>query len=329
MKKNTLLESIKRIHQIIGIEPKIVMESEISEMSNPISQEGAKLLAKFFTNLEKSLVIGSKSYTKQQVTGIIRKVGTAALNAEEKAVMQTLTKEAIAANRGLIKNISQEIYGEIQKLSQRQLRSKYYSETKRALEEIVPDAEIGKIFKQVDDKMKPSTSSSSSGGQGLKPNRNRAPKPGEIPDDADQIISITAKSSPEAAAYMKTVDLFGLDEKVTKMIKLQYPNYFDKTPTELLEEATKLAAQLNEKEYGWAKRLTARLLKTDINKLGKNSAKVILWVTILALLGTVAGIGFKIKNWVESKTGTSFWDIFGSDTDSGSSSGGSGKPKLN
>ena len=152
MKKQTLLESIKRMHQIIGIQPDILIETEINE-NNPIATEGAKLFTKLFTNLEKALVVGGKNYSKTQVKTIIGKAGNATLTADEKAVMQVLAKDIIAVDRALIKRMSSEIFGEIQKLSNKQLRTKYYSEVKAGLRDLLPDTEFNKIIKGVDDKL--------------------------------------------------------------------------------------------------------------------------------------------------------------------------------
>lgn len=154
MKKNTLLESIKRIHQIIGIKPNILIESEINE-ANPVASEGAKLLAKLFTNLEKSLVVGGTSYTKAQVKTIIRKAGVGVLTADEKAVMQALSKELILADKLLIKKLTSEIFGEWSKLTNRQLKTKYYSEVKAGLKELLPETEVNKIINGVDAKITP------------------------------------------------------------------------------------------------------------------------------------------------------------------------------
>jgi hypothetical protein len=169
MKKNTLIESIKRMHQIIGIEPNILIESEINE-SNPIASEGAKILAKLVTNLEKALVVGSKSYTKAQVKTIIGKAGNAVLTADEKAVMQVLAKDLIAVDKAFLKRMSSEIFGEWSKLSNRQLKTKYYSEVKAGLRELLPDDEVNKIVKGVDTKIAATKPG------GVQPNSTR-PKP--------------------------------------------------------------------------------------------------------------------------------------------------------
>ncbi len=165
MEKNTLIENIKRIHQIIGIEPNILIESEINE-NNPIASEGAKVFAKIFTNLEKPLVVGSKNYTKTQVKTIIQKAGTSTLTADEKAVMQALSKDLISLDKKLITRLSSEVFGEMEKLNNRQLKTKFYSEVKAGLKELLPDSEVNKVIRNVDTKI---AAKKPSGGQQTKP----------------------------------------------------------------------------------------------------------------------------------------------------------------
>jgi hypothetical protein len=169
MDNKILLEDIKRMHELIGINPTILMESVITE--GVLSKEAAQLFAKLFTNLEKSIVAGGKSYTKTQVKQILGKVGKMELSREEKIVVQTLSREAISLDKTLIKRLSNEIFGEMQKLSNRQLKTKYYGEVKRGLREILPKEELSKIISGVDAKIsvKP------------KPTPNPKPEPNPVP----------------------------------------------------------------------------------------------------------------------------------------------------
>lgn len=169
MEKNTLLENIKRIHQIIGIKPNILIESEINE-NNPLASEGAKLLAKIFTNLEKPLVVGSKNYSKAQVKTIIQKAGTSTLNADEKAVMQALSRDLISLDKKLITRLSSEVFGEMEKLGNRQLKTKFYSEVKAGLKELLPDSEVNKVIRNVDTKI---AGKKPSGGQQTNPGTHK------------------------------------------------------------------------------------------------------------------------------------------------------------
>lgn len=161
------------MHKLIGITPIILIESEITE--GPVSKEGATLLVKFFTNLERAVVAGGKSYTKNEVKQIIGKIGTIQLSNEEKLVVSTLTKEAIALDKTLLKRLSSEIFGEIQKLSNRRLKSLYYTKVKRGLKEVLPKEEFVDLITKVDAKLgvkpKPPT-----------PNPNPTPAPNPAPN---------------------------------------------------------------------------------------------------------------------------------------------------
>ena len=150
MDNKVLLEAIKRMHELIGIKPNILIESVITEQVRVATTEAAQLLAKFFTNLERAVVAGGKSYTKKEVKQIIGKIGTTQLSKEEKLVVSTLTKEAIALDKTLLKRLSGEIFGEIQKLSSRRLKSLYYTKVKRGLKEVLPKEELADLITKVD-----------------------------------------------------------------------------------------------------------------------------------------------------------------------------------
>lgn len=151
----------------------------------------------------------------------------------------------------------------------------------------------------------------------LRPNTSPAPtkpKTGELPADADEIIAATAKSSPEAAAYMRQIESFGFSEKITKILQLEYgkAGMANKTADELIEMGNRLSRQLSEKEYGWLKRIWSRFEKNPagaIDKAGKASYKLMFWVTILILAASGVAVVLAIKNWFESKTGTSASDL--------------------
>lgn len=317
MKKNTLLESIQRMHQIIGIKPDILMEEEINE-ANALATEAAKLFSKIFTNLEKSVIVGSKTYTQSQVKKIIAKAGANALNADEKMVLQTLSKELIAADKVLIKNLSSEIFGEIQKLGNRQLKTKYFSEVKAGLRELLPDTEVAKVVKNVDDKL-----------LALKPNKSTpTPKPepkkepvltpdpdapnseplkfDDLPPNANDIINATAKSSTEAAAFMQQVDLLGFNDKITTSLKINYSQYYKKSPAELIEIGNDLARMLNEKTYGPWKRMWSKIAANPsltIEKTGRAAKSLLIWVVILSVLSSGAIITFALRDKIMKTLG--------------------------
>lgn len=150
MDNKVLLEDIKRMHELIGIKPNILIESVITE--GIVSKEAAQLLTKFFTNLEKTVVAGGKSYTKNQVKQVLRNIGSVQLTNDEKILIQTLTKDAIALDKQLIKRLSNEIFGEMQKLTRRQ-QTAYYSEVKKGLKDILPKEELNSLISSVNTKI--------------------------------------------------------------------------------------------------------------------------------------------------------------------------------
>ena len=150
MNNKVLLEDIKRMHELIGIKPNILIESVITE--GIVSKEAAQLLTKFFTNLEKTVVAGGKSYTKNQVKQVLRNIGSVQLTNDEKILIQTLTKDAIALDKQLIKRLSNEIFGEMQKLTRRQ-QTAYYSEVKKGLKDVLPKEELNSLISSVNTKI--------------------------------------------------------------------------------------------------------------------------------------------------------------------------------
>ena len=151
----------------------------------------------------------------------------------------------------------------------------------------------------------------------MKPNNGSAAptsKAGVLPPNADEIIQATAKSSAEAAAYMVQVESLGFPPKVTKLLQLEYSKsgMANKTIAEIIEDGNALVRQLNEKEYGWLKRIWASVSKdpaASISKAGKAGTKLIFWYSAILLTLAGAGIVYAIKSWVESKTGTSGKDL--------------------
>jgi hypothetical protein len=335
--KNTLLEEIKRIHSIIGIEPKILLKEEEEINEDAFSTELARIFAKFFVGVEKSLVVGGRNYAKAEVKAIVKKLGTEVLEIEEKEVVRELTKAAIAADRKIIANISSDIFGEMQKLGSKNAKTKYFAEVKTRINDILPPNEAKEVVKGVRDKIgskKQTTSTNtttntttntggktSTGGKTkpdpnnvLKPdpNANVPSTPDVLPSNASEIIAATAASSPEAKAFMEQVKLLGFDEKITKILQLEYSKFYNLSAAELIKEGNALVKQLNEKNYGWIKRGWSKVTDNPseaIGKAGKASYKAILWYTVIGLAMTGSAIVYAIKNKVENATGVKGSDI--------------------
>lgn len=151
MDNKILLEDIKRMHKLIGITPNISIEPVITE--GVVDKEAVAVFKSIFGNLERAVVAGGKSYTKNQVKQIIGKIGSIELSNEEKILVQTLTREAIALDKQLMKRLSNEIFGEIQKLTNRRLKSAYYAQVKRGLKEVLPKEEFNSLISNVNAKL--------------------------------------------------------------------------------------------------------------------------------------------------------------------------------
>ena len=338
--KKTLLEEIKRMHSIIGIQPKVLLEDAVElDEANAVQQELARLFGKFFLGIEKELIVAGRTYSKREVKSIVRKIGTDILQEDEKEVIRLLTKGAIAADRKIIGTIAADIFGEAEKLGSKNAKTKYIQQVKSGLGDILPSEEVKEVMVAYKEKVNlktGGTSTGTGGKNGLKPDPNatggktntgksdanvlkpdpnagtKPPKPGELPADADAIIDATAKSSPEAAAYMEQVRLLGFDSNTTKILQLQYSKLYNRTAAELIEEGNALVRQISEKKYGWIKRGWKKITNdpaTAIEKGGKASVKMILWYTFIGLAATGSALVYAIKNKLEKKTGVKGSDI--------------------
>jgi len=314
MTQRTLLEEIKRIHEIAGIKSEVLAEGLINEAADPISKEMARVIASFFTGIEKEILVGTKKYTQAQTQKIFAKIGSKTLSADEITVVKTLTKEAIAADRAIITKLTSDIFGEMQKLNSRALKTKYFGEVKAALKNILPDEEVKVIVKDVTAKNKAAVTGSSSNTNTPTPPKkepvltpdpnaaNAGTKPlkfDDLPPNASEIINATAKSSTEAAAFMQQVDLLGFNPQITELLKLSYSQNYKKSTAELVEAGNDLARMLSEKTYGPWKRMWAKIANNPsgaIEKTGRAAKSTLKWVVVLSLLASGATIAFALRD---------------------------------
>ena len=125
---------------------KLILTEQVQlDESNAIQQELARLFGKFFFGIEKAIVLAGKSYTKNEVSVIISKIGKGILQKDEKELLRTLTKAAIAADNKIIKNISTHIFEEMEKIGDKNLRTNYTIQIKEKLSEVLAP----EILKQV------------------------------------------------------------------------------------------------------------------------------------------------------------------------------------
>lgn len=180
MDNRILLEDIKRMHKLIGITPNILIESVITE--GVVDKEAVAVFKSIFTNIERAVVAGGKSYTKKQVKQVIGKIGSQELTNEEKVLVQTLTKEAIALDKKLIQRLSNEVFGEMQKLSSRRLKTAHYGRVKRGLKELLPKEEFNALISNLNTKLN------------IKPTPNPNPAPNPAPSPAPSPAPIVGSS---------------------------------------------------------------------------------------------------------------------------------------
>lgn len=316
MTKRTLLEEIRRIHEISGIKSEILVEGLINEAADPITKEMARIITSFFTGMEKEIIVAGRKITQKKAEQIVSRIGSKTLTADEVAVVKALTKEVISADAAIIGRLTSDIFGEMQKLTSRTAKTKYFSEVKAALKGILPDEEVKNVVSGVTSKVKAGTTttgSSSNTGTPTPPKKqpvltpdpnaaNAGTKPlkfDDLPPNASEIINATAKSSTEAAAFMQQVDLLGFNPQITELLKLSYSQNYKKSPAELVEVGNDLARMLNEKTYGPFKRLWSKIANNPsaaIEKTGKAAKSTLKWVVVLSLLASGATIAFALRD---------------------------------
>lgn len=206
MTKRTLLEEIRRIHEISGIKSEILVEGLINEAADPITKEMARIIASFFTGMEKEIIVAGKKITQKKAEQIVSKIGSKTLTADEVAVVKTLTKEVISADAAIIGKLTSDIFGEMQKLTSRTAKTKYFSEVKAALKGILPDEEVKNVVSGVNSKVKAgttTTSSSTSSGTGGKTSTGGKSTEFTIPDLDTNIPDVWKMGREETKAALK------------------------------------------------------------------------------------------------------------------------------
>lgn len=306
MNNKVLLEDIKRIHQIIGISPSVILESEINEANNPIATEGARIFSKFLSGLEKDLVVGAKQYTKAEVKNIVKKIGTNTLTNDEKLVLQTFTKSMLAADKKLFNKFVNEIYGELLKQTNARLRGAYYASVKKSMKEMFPDTELAKLFSEVDNKVAAATGRVGSGAtSGSGSTAGSGTTPGSTPgsgsasgrsgsgrtntvglSDVEKQLKQMADSNPQVKSYFLTVDNLNLDTNIAENLKLNAGKYAEYSVPELIQEAKAISDALNDKQFGWLKSLLRQWLKNPAKNtwtIGKTTVAISAAVAVGAI----------------------------------------------
>ena len=310
--KQNLNEEIARIKKLLTL-----TESSVTEENEILEEQIVQFIKNLVPGLERKFVTSIEAKLGKKIaTATDSEIGAALKSAEMAALRKEIAATIYASEKAMIDGVfakyNMSVAGEAS-AAYRELQANGLN--RAILKDVVGEykAAAGKLGSassaassattKQNTVLKPSTSTTAS-----------KAKVGEVPPNADEIINATAKSSAEAAAYMAQVEALGFDPKTTKLLQLEYSKagVANKGIAEILEDGNALARQLNEKQYGWLKRIWASIAKdpaTSIAKAGKAGYKAILWYSILVLAAAGAGVVFLIKDKIESKTGTKGSDI--------------------
>lgn len=153
MENKKLLEEIKRIHQIIGVTPNILTESEEMVSEAGTGSSLAKKLASIL--IGDVVVIGGKKYGKGEVNVIIKKVGTA-LTDEEKEVLKVVTSRAIAkdASKSALDVIAKSFAADLKLISDDSVADVLTQEFKLLFRSIMTKGDADLLEKQLDTEIK-------------------------------------------------------------------------------------------------------------------------------------------------------------------------------
>lgn len=162
MENKILLEEIKRMHQIIGISPEILINEENSIDEATVA--GLSTIAKYLARVLVSDVIehGGKQYTRKEVRTIMSKIGSKMLSSDEKAIIKKATSKVIAKDlsKNILKTVASTFVADMKNITDDAVASATYKEFKddfsviltkenaEALEKEIKE-QLGKIKKPV------------------------------------------------------------------------------------------------------------------------------------------------------------------------------------
>jgi hypothetical protein len=332
MDRNIILEDINRIKEIMNI--------GVSLSSSEVIEEQ---LANLFGALEKNLITSTEKQlgkklaraTDQEIQAIL---GKAEMSTVRTALAKTIYEKQKRKINGILNKYNLSTISGSKKAT-------FELEAVGLNPELTSDVmSTYRAAKLASGKTKTNVSTSA-GGKTMVP-KPAAPKPAapkqnsvlkpkpknnikpittdELPPNADEIILNTAKSSPEAAAFMHRVDALGFNNKITQLLKLEYGRLADVSTSEIIKEGNGLVKYLNEKNYGWIQRGWASFTKNptgNVKEAGKTTVQLILWKTLisLALVGSAYVLTF--KRYFERETGVKASDALPSLPNLKSSSG--------
>ena len=150
MEKKVLLEQIKRMHEIIGVNPTITLEAEMSvdEVGIiPGTSKAAQMLARVLVS--DIIEYGGVKYTRVEVRKILNKVGLKALNKEESEVVKIATSRVIAkdAGKSVLDTIAKTFVADLKAITDDAVAAAEYQEFKN-LAKTVLKAEDFKVLEK-------------------------------------------------------------------------------------------------------------------------------------------------------------------------------------
>jgi hypothetical protein len=147
MENKKLLEEIKRMHEIIGITPKILI-------NEGVVQGVEKFLLRLFVSSE--IKYAGKTFAKKEVRQILNKIGKKALSTEEKEVAKIATSKIIAkdADKAILKTIAAEFNLELKNITDNAVATANYQEFKALTKDVLTTADAAALDKELKAEMK-------------------------------------------------------------------------------------------------------------------------------------------------------------------------------
>lgn len=151
MENKILLEQIKRMHQIIGVNPNIILENTVSidEAGIPGTSKAAQILARVLVS--DVIEYGGKKFTKAQVRIILNKVGNKALTREESEVVKIATSRVIAkdAAKSVLDTIAKTFVADLKAITDDAVAAAEYQEFKNLAKTVLTKADADFLEKSI------------------------------------------------------------------------------------------------------------------------------------------------------------------------------------
>lgn len=152
MEKKVLLEQIKRMHEIIGVNPNIMLETELSVDEAgviPGTSKAAQILAKVLVS--DVIEYAGTKYTKAQVRAILNKIGLKALSKEESEVVKIATSRVIAkdAAKSVLDTIAKTFVADLKAITDDAVAAAEYQEFKNLAKTVLKSEDLAVLEKNI------------------------------------------------------------------------------------------------------------------------------------------------------------------------------------